>query len=525
MTLAARVGRAIFWGQAGRLAEAAAFFLFSLILARRLGPASYGTYALGVSFAAACAFLAFLGLGPETLGRFLPQASGDGRVLRELLLRLVAVRGAAVAVIAVLAFALRGPLLAHLHLPAAPAALVLILLLFAARSFLDLLTYFSSGRLRLRRVALAKLLAALIPPLLFVAFAATHGAGVRTAWMAAVAGTLAGIVVLAVPPRTDAGHDSSNPGGVTPRNSHIDRSLPLGPILRFGLFAWASNLFVYILGDNADVLLLGWLLPDRSAIGIYAVGAKIAFSLTTLLLGWSALTSVAAFSEAWQSGGGARIAALVEAQWKLSVLCLAGPLLLVIRYAREIVTLFYAPAYRAAAPVLQILAGLMICAVFAGLTLPTSALYATNHESLACGIVAVAAGTNVISEILLVRRFGILGAALATGGSFLLLALLSAAASRRYIAWRYPAVFVAKVTFSAIFALVPTLWLRAESLSALLASAAIWAAFFLAGLFVTKPLDNADPAALARVDRRLLSLAQIFSPRVSSAAGGLPCRE
>jgi O-antigen/teichoic acid export membrane protein len=493
VSLAARVGSAIFWGQAGRLAEAAAFFLFSLLLARVLGPASYGLYALGTSLAGLCGFLALLGLGPETLGRFLPEIARGGRSdrVRRLLGNLLVVRVAAILIVAASVVSFRREIAGRIHFLPAVAPIALVLLLFAARSVLDLLTYFRSGLLDLRRVACAKVAAALAAPLLFLLFFAAHRASADAAWLATACGSAAGVLILAIP--FLAAHPST--GFADP--------LPLGRILAFGMFTWATNFFVYILGDNTDVLLLGWLLPDRAAIGYYAVGAKIVFSLTWLLVGWAPLVSIATFSEAWQHGGIPRLAALIEAQWKLTVMCVIPPLLLVVRYAREVVAIFYSPAYAPSAGVTRILGALMICAVVCGFSLPAGVLYALNRERVACAAVAGAAGFNVLAEIVLVRRIGIDGAAVATGLSFVLLAVVCAAAARALVPWRFPVRFITKVAASAVLGVASTLWLHPDSLLAFAGACALYGAVFLGCLALLKPLSGGDSAGLHRVNERL----------------------
>lgn len=510
MSLAARVGRAIFWGQAGRFAEAAILFFFSLLLARVLGPASYGVYALGMSLAGVCCFLTLLGLGPETLGRFLPEIAADGQRHRAnaLLRALLGIRSAAIVFVACLVFIFRGAILARLRFPLVVASLAAVLLVFAARSILDLLTYFSSGLLELRRVAFAKLAAAAIAPALFLILLALRRGGANSAWLAFAAGSLAGILILAFP------------FFFARATARVSAPLPLRPILVFGMFAWATNFFLYILGDNMDVLLLGWLVPDRAAIGCYAVGARIVFSVTGLLLGWALLTSVPTFSEALQSRGREGLARVVEAQWKLSVLCVVGPFALLIRYARAIVLIFYSAAYAPSVPVIEILAVLVAAGSLLGFSLGTSALYATSHERLACGLVAVAAVFNIFSEVLLVLRMGMPGAALATGLSFVLLAILSGAASRRYIPWRFPAAFVAKVSAATMIAIAPTLWFSARTFATLALGAGAWAAVFLAALSLLKPLADGDSAALGRVHPRLAGVADLFSPRAATVALG-----
>ena len=493
MSLGARVGRAIFWGQAGRLAEAPLLFVFSLILARVLGPASYGLYALGMSLAGVCAFLTLLGLGPEALGRFLPEmvSRGGRNHVGRLLRKLLAVRGTAIVAFAGMVFVFRRPIGEALHFPALAGSALLVLLVFASRSILDLLTCFSSGLLELERVAAAKFAASVAAPSLFLIFCFYHYATSSAAWLAAVAGTLAGVLILALPLL------ATQPG--LPEYT----APPLRRILAFGLFAWATNFFVFILGDSTDVLLLGWLAIDRVAIGYYAVGAKIVFSLTGLLIGWASLVNVATFSEAWQQGGLAHIETLVGAQWKLGILCLVGPYLLLIRFAREITTIIYSAAYAPSVPVIQILSGLMICNALCGFSMQGGILYALNHERLACAAVGGAAIFNIVIEVFLVRRFGIIGAAWATGLSCVLLAILCTAAGALYVPITIPVAFMVKVIAAGLLGMASTFWLHPGALWQLCAGGLLYGFVFLTRLAVMKPLSGKDSASVHHVNRFL----------------------
>jgi len=500
MSQGARMGRAIFWGQAGRVAEAVLYFLFYLFLARALGPASYGLFALGMGLAGVCVFLTLLGLGPETLGRFVPEIAAGGRRdrVRRLLGILLAVRGAAVLAASALVFAFRGKIAARFHFPLLAESLAFVLLLFAARSAFDLLTFFSAGLLELRRVAAAKLIASLTAPGLFLILWLRHAPSVNAAWLATAAGSLAGFCVLAAPLLVS---DSA-------ANARVREALPIGRILAFGLFAWATNFFLYVLGDNMDVLLLGWLVPDRAAIGYYAVGAKIVFSLTGLLLGWVTLVSVPSLMESWQSGGVARVAAAVEAQWKLGVLCLLAPLLLLLRYAREVVGIFFSPAYAPSVPIIQILCALMVCGVVCGFSIQGGVLYALDHERIACAALGFAALFNLATEIVLVRRMGIAGAAWATGLSFVLVAVLCTMAGAFYVPFHFPGQFIGRVAAAAGIGMAPTLWLHPASLAALIAGCSVYGAVFLGSLAVLKPLTGRDSAGLQRVNHWLGSWAE-----------------
>lgn len=497
MSLAARIGRAIFWGQAGRLAEAIVCFLFYLFLARALGPTSYGVFALGISLAGVCGFIALLGLGPETLGRFLPEiAKQGGRTgVQHLLGMLFAVRSVAIFILCAVVWCFRESLLRHFHFFLLPAALLLILFVFAARSAFDLLTYFCSGLLKLRRVALAKLVASLVAPSTFLILWMRHDAGVQTAWLSVGAGALAGGLVLATPFVARGAVDISGRGS----KSHMI-SQPTSPSLRrilaFGIFAWATNLFLYVLGDSMDVLLLGWLRPQREQIGYYAVGAKIVLSVTTLLLAWASLTSVAACSEALQQGGAGKLARTMEAQWKFAALCLIPPLAFLMLYAREIVTSLYSAVYAPSVPVVEILSALLICTAIVGSSIQGGILYAMNHERVACALIGGAAVFNFVSEVILVRHFGIDGAAVSTGLSMLIAAALCAVMGSRYVPVRFPFRFLGKVVAATVLAAACTAWLTPASLIELVSCGAFFVALFFAALAVLKPLTETDTAAI-----------------------------
>ena len=488
MSLSGRVGRAIIWGQAGRVAEAAIFFLFYLFLARVLGPTSYGVFAVGMSLAGACVFLTLLGFGPETLGRFVPEVAAGGRRdrARHLLGKLLAVRNVAVLAAASLLLLFSRSIGERFHLPLAVESLAIVSLVFAARSIFDLLTFFSAGLLDLKRVAAAKLIAAVVAPVLFLFFWFRHALSVNAAWLAAAGSSLGGIIVLAVPFLSRAGASPTVQGD----------ALPLRRILAFGMFAWATNFFVYVLGDNMDVLLLGWLVPDRATIGQYAVGAKIVFSLTALSLGWVTLVSVASLSEAWLRGGVARLASVVEAQWKLGVLCLVPPLLLLLRFAREVVNIFYSPAYTASVPVIQVLCGLMICGVVCGFSIQGGILYTLDHERIACAAVGLVAVFNIVGEIFLVRRMGINGAAWATGISYVLAAIVCTTAGAFFVPFHFPVRFIGSVVVAAGIGVASTLWLQPTSVISLLAASALCGGVFFGCLAVLKPLSGEDSAGL-----------------------------
>jgi len=503
MSLIFRVGRSYFWSQFGRVVEAALLFCVSLLLARTLGPASYGVYALGLSLIGICSFLASMGIAQETMGRFIPQASDDdprgsaGCLLR----RLVAVRLSAIAILGATFCLLRGSLARTFPLSWLTGYMILVLALFAFRSISDLLMYFFASLFELRIVALVKFLvpcADLV--ILFVGL--RHGfISVAFAFGALVAGQLLGLVIF-----LRSARNYLQPSAAATPSPEVT----IRRVLAFSMFAWLSNIFIFVLSDGSDVLLIGWLMKDSTEVGYYSVGSSMVFRAVALLLAWLPLLSMPTLSSAYLQKGMQGLAQAAEAMWKLIAVSLIPPLILLFRFSHEVVTLFYSQKYLPSIPVLQILAALLATTALFGHGLQCGILYTLDHEKIACAVFAGAAIFNMILGIILIKSFGILGAACATGLSFVLFAILSAVVGRAFSPVRCPIGFILHVSLASLVASVGTLWLHPTSLVLLVGACALWVCVFLLCLMLTKPISLQDSVSLRRINLHLGQAAERF---------------
>lgn len=513
MSLLQRTSRAYIWGQLGKFAEACLFFAFSLLLARALGPRTYGIYSLALSTAGLFGFITLLGLAPETFGRFVPDlaSKGGSRPVRTLLRKLLVVRSVTVlaTVVAATLFSLSSFGQAHLKFLAGTLACVLFV--FGARGFYDLLGGYPGALLELRSVAVAKVLAGLSAPLLFLAFLFSKHSSANYALFATAVGYLLGAVWLLVPWLRPSPRDPKTSG----------QSVALSTVLRFGLFVWMVNFFIMVLGDNSDVLLVGWVLGDPTQVGFYAVGAKLVFRLVTLVLGWVPLFAVASINQAYLEGGAQKMALMVRAQWELSMLSAAAPLALLFCFAEPIIRVLFSATYLPSVHVVRVLSVLMTASAGCGFILHSGILYVLNRERLACGIMGGAAIFNILLEIYLLRKIGIDGAAWATGISYLLLSMTSAIVSGRFVRLQVPWQFNLKVLAAASVAIVFTEWLNPHSVLQLLGACSAWVAVFVAALALFKPLASTDSLHLRRLNPRLGLLAhRLFAARAAGIEGG-----
>ena len=507
MTLLARATRGYFWSQFGRLGEVVLFFLLSLVLARKMGPAAYGIFALALSLVMFCSFLAAMGIAQDTLGKFVPEAAagrypgGVGRLLQHLL----GVRVIAVAVLSSAVLLIGRSVGGVMGVAGFAQYLGLTMLVFSLRSISELFCYVFSGLLELRVVAAGRSVVPLVA-LILVAEAILQGRNVSVgdALGAIAVGQLAGLLILAAAARKCLPASQSSTGE---QNIHLAR------ILSFGLFVWLSGFFSLILGDASDIMLIGWLMKDPSAVGFYSVGSSGAFRGINLLLAWLPLIGMSTGCNAYLEGGKESLLKTAEAVWKLIAISLVPPMFIVYQFSAEFVTLFYSSGYSASIPVLRILAALMAVSGLLGHGLQAGMLYILDREKIACAIFAGSAIFNVGLGIILIKNFGIVGAAWATGLSFVFFSILCRTVGNSFVFVRCPGGFLTRIVSASIVSSLTTLWLKVRSLSELAIACTLWVFVFLLFLSLVKPLSSNDSSALRQVNPALAYVAERFFAR------------
>jgi O-antigen/teichoic acid export membrane protein len=236
-------------------------------------------------------------------------------------------------------------------------------------------------------------------------------------------------------------------------------------------------------------------------------------------MAWVPLIATATVSQAYLESGREGVASMIEGQWKVSVLSLVGPLAFLSCFAGPVVRLLFSTGYAPSVPVVRILCLFMICSALCGFATHVGILYVLDHVRLAAAVFGGTAAFNVASEIWLVRKMGITGAAYATGLSYLLLALATALASSSFIPLRIPWRFNLKVVGATLIAAGSTLWLAPISPGRFAGASLLWVTVFVITLGILKPLDEADSRRLCQLDPRLGLLAGKAFARGAIAAG------
>lgn len=374
-------------------------FLFVLIAGRLLGPAAFGVLSLSLTVAGLARTVAGFGL-PDAIVRML---AGEGEDESERLLGAAVAAGGVFAILGAGALYLSAPALSDVLL--GEGQMVGALRILAAGVVLwvpiDLGRSLLQARERVGRIVLLDLvqqvarLAAVAGVLLLVGGVEPAAAAVAASMAAPLVLVLVQVRSLDVRPVFDAIRSKLSP--VT--------SLA-APLLVVGLS--------YTLARYADRIMLG-ALGTASQVGVYTVAATLA-SGTLVLHGALVSGFKPIVADAYRSGGldEARPAYLLVSKWAAAA---SGLLLLIFAaFGQPLLTLFGADyATGAAHRALLLLTGLFFVGTWLG---PTGAvLQMSSGERAELVNTTVFMTVNVALNLLLIPRYGIVGAAVATATS------------------------------------------------------------------------------------------------------------
>jgi O-antigen/teichoic acid export membrane protein len=196
-------------------------------------------------------------------------------------------------------------------------------------------------------------------------------------------------------------------------------SFDMGRLLRTSTPLLLVNSMNLVLGWT-DVLVLGmW--RDAAEVGIYGIALRIAL-LTAFVL--SAINVVVApqFAALHAQGNDTALKRLAQ-QSALWTLIAAAPAILVLLLVPDLILQIFGPQFKDGAGALRILALGQLVNVATGSV--GVLLVMTGHEKLMRNIVAASAALNLLGNLVLVPRYGAIGAAASTALSLAFMNILS----------------------------------------------------------------------------------------------------
>jgi O-antigen/teichoic acid export membrane protein len=498
MSLGKRILRGAIWNHLGRIIEYGLMYFLSVLIARKLGPEGNGIYAQVLSVVQL--LLVFSSFGLETsvtssLPRLLSKATREEAVgaFRGLL----AFRVGCLCFVGLLFLLLRGFAAQALRFtPAFVDLFFIFVLYFAMRSVVSLLSSVHIARLNTPTVAVVT-----IPVRILEVLAAWYllslGCGLREIFFLLTTTSFAQGLGLAFFIKDFFFSSSSRAA--------------LRPMISVGGKFWISGLMEFILGKQADVLLLSIFLIGPLVIGIYDVAMSFAqvinFGMTTGLYGISvaSFASVAAGNEKlvpryWESLSRAVVIAVVPA------------FVFAIFFADILLPAIYSPAFQSSAVFFQIYAACLIGTRLLGGGIAADYFQAAGKTRVLLLASAVSGGINLFLAFLLIPRFGALGAVYATGIAALVIAGIHGFCLRKILKVHFPFTFgFSIIVCSAVSAILTKSlgWnIAGENLVVLLV---VYAIFFVVISYIVKPLVYEDIDLLHKLGERPFRFARLFA--------------
>lgn len=487
---AKRVSINIFWGQVGQIAQIGLGFLFSIVMARGLGPSLYGIYSLVFAVIGLASMLTSFAFG-EILSRYIPRLiredEGPGRV-SYLVRRLFRDRILATLGIGILLYAGRDSLSAlFFKQDSISPYFELLILLLLSQVLIELFVGLYTSLLRMKglfgaRTAIqgASLVSAL---LLFWLIGST----VESALIATLIGSLVGLFLFV---RGDGKFWLA--ASTVPYN--------VRPIYAFGLVVSLTNFAAFVLGPQFGVVMLSSLLKDSVQVGYYNVALMPIARLSSFMLGGWLPLALPTLSEKWKIGDSNGLAQSWDSFIRLMIMVVVAAFVFLAFNGGVLISGLYSDAFIPSILPFQLGAAFTVLTGLLGRGLALSAMYVLGKQNYVLLLQAICGGLSILLSVLFIPRFGALGAVMAPGISGVVEAYFTIRYVRKCAALGYPAAFALKVvTASVISAILVTFFIKAGNLALLAVAGTAYLLVFLGLLIVLKALSRDDQEMVRRI--------------------------
>jgi O-antigen/teichoic acid export membrane protein len=206
---------------------------------------------------------------------------------------------------------------------------------------------------------------------------------------------------------------------------------------------------------------------DESAVGLYVIGYTVAATLSSLITKPFNLFLFPSYTKAWEAQGARETETFLVTATERFLMVYVPTSLVVLLFQEPLLDLFAPESYKAAGPIIGVV---FLGLVFHGLSMTNAAGFYLTQRTWEVGVVTLgAAALNIALNLLVVPRWGVIGAAVVTlfayGAQYLVMMWRSWAV----LPVRFPVKsFCYYVTAGAVMTLVTELVAGAGHLPALL---------------------------------------------------------
>ena len=287
-------------------------------------------------------------------------------------------------------------------------------------------------------------------------------------------------------------------------------------LVALGAKFWLNDMMEFIIGRQADILLLGYFLVAGSLIGQYDAALSLAqginFGLTTGLLG----VAIASFSSLEGKGIGA-VARYWEILSGVVVLVVLPVFVFTIAFAGEVIGFLYSDRYSSSVPLFQIVGLFLVSTRLLGGGIGANYLSSAGKTGMLLIASAASGALNLLLAIILIPIYGVFGAVVATGAGSIAIAGIHAYFVRRLLSVTLPwKVGLVVIVTSALSAAGAGAILAAAGTTTLLWAVLAFVLIFLFLSYVIKPIPARDALVLGEIHPLV---ARVLGPFIRQDAG------
>jgi len=480
--------RSTLWNQSAKMAQFGLGFLFTVVITRKLGKTLYGEYSLIISF---CFFLSlFTHFGFENIvNTYIPKLRDFPTKISFLLNRLIFIR--LIAILAACGMYLGFVNILDFYIPILPIgkSSIYVIGYVASTSLGSLLSRVMVSQHQLKYIGIVNVISALYQLICAYIFLSA-GFRLDTLLLIVITTSCLSLVFYLIPLRKTI--------------KFPKESFDLKPLYNFGKASWLTSLVEFGLGKQIDILLIGFFVAAASEAGYYNLAIStviIISSLTTAGLSGVALTT---FSEIENEQGRKQLGIAWESLIKLEFILSAPVVAFLAVYAHPFIVTFYSDSYLPAAGLVQVYACFFIIQRLIGGGVHVTALYAMEKAKVVLVCRFVGGLMNLILDIILIPKYGAMGAIVATGFCIVMTVTIEYAYTHKLLRHSYPFMFIFKASAAIILSLLILKIFSVQTIFSLIGVGIIYIFFLLVVLYFVKPLNHEDQIIIKNIDNSTL---------------------
>lgn len=482
------------WNHWAKMSQFGLNFLFTVLLARKLGETHYGEYSLWISICFSLSLLTHFGF-ENIVNTYIPKLKNHPSKISYLVNRLISIR-VIILIIGILSLFAIIRIFQNLNFPFNTSAVFICLIAYVIfNSLSSLLGRVLISQLRLRFLSITNVATALFQ--LITAYIYLNlGYSLNQVLMVVTLTSFIFFILCLV----------ATFNTITLPKEYFN----LKPLFHFGKNSWLTNLVEFGLGKQVDIILIGYFITAKSEVGYYnlAISTVIVLSgFTTAGLGGVALS---VFSEIEKKWGLNKLKIAWESLIKLEYILSVPLIAFLAAYAHQIIKSVYTESYLPAVPMIQLYASFFILQRLFGGGIHITAFYAMEKAKLILIARFVGGFINLVFNLILIPIYGAMGAIIATGISILVTVFIEYLYARKYLSKTFPYLFIFKVSISIIIALSILSLIKVESFISIIYAGIVYGLLLFLLFYILKPFDKNDQNIIFNMNLSSIKYLKIF---------------